>query len=138
MRPWLPRWRPLDPREVDPARAPATLYVSEECGPCSEVRAWFTARRPIALDIVAAECHPHRTLRRITYDPGDGTPDAEGIVALGRALEHVHVGWAVVGMLVRLPGVAQSLQLVADASGGAPRTTVRYCDRQIALNNSNG
>ena len=131
MRAWLPRWRPIDPLVIDPERAPATLYVSEECGPCSEVRAWFSARSPIALEIVAAERHPSRTLRRITYDPGDGTSDAGGIVALGRALEHVHFGWAVVGMVVRLPGVAQSLQLIADASGGAPRTTVRYCDRPV-------
>jgi protein-S-isoprenylcysteine O-methyltransferase Ste14 len=152
MRAWLPRWRPIDPRNVDPERGSATLYVSEECGPCSEVRAWFAERSPVALEIVAAERHPTRTLRRITYDPGDGTPDAEGIVALGRALEHVHFGWAVTGMMVRLPGIAQSLQLITDASGGAPRTTVRYCDRpavqatnlaasnsdQMALNCSNG
>ena len=131
MRAWLPRWRPIDPHTVDPERRPPTLYVSEECGPCSEVRAWFAARSPVGLEIVAAERHPFRTLRRITYDPGDGTADAEGIVALGRALEHVHFGWAIVGMMVRLPGIAQSLQLIADASGGAPRPTVRYCDRPM-------
>jgi hypothetical protein len=131
MRAWVPRWRPIDASLVSPDSRRATLYVAEECGPCSEVRRWFDAREPIALDIVAAERHPTRTLRRVTYDPGDGSGDAEGIIALGRALEHVHFGWAMIGMVARLPGVAQSLQLIADASGGAPRTTIRYCDRAL-------
>ena len=47
VRSWNPRWRPIDPAALplgsdvaanDSARTPATLYVAEECGPCSEVR----------------------------------------------------------------------------------------------------
>jgi protein-S-isoprenylcysteine O-methyltransferase Ste14 len=143
-RSWIPRWRPLDQRllagrsdtsggsgDATEVRhvAGATLYVAEECGPCSEVRAWFAARDPVGLEIVAAERHPSRTLARITYDPGDGAADSEGVAALGRALEHVHLGWALLGMFVRLPGVCQALQLITDASGGAQRTAVRYCER---------
>ena len=55
--------------------------------------------------------------------------DYVGIAALGRALEHVHLGWALVAMFVRLPGVCWLLQTVTDASGGSPRRIVRYCER---------
>jgi hypothetical protein len=45
----------------------------------------------------------------------------EGIPALGRVLEHLNAGWAFCGALVRMPGVWQAVQLVADASGLGPR-----------------
>jgi len=83
----------------------------------------------VSLDIVAAERHPRRSLTRITYDPGNDTGDVDGVAALGRALEHVHLGWAAMGMFVRLPCLCQALQLIADASGGGPRPVVRYCER---------
>lgn len=136
VRSWIPRWRPFDAaRSIESALGgaivpgPATLYVAEECGPCSEVRAWFDARSPVALGIVAAERHPTRSLTRITYDPGDGTGDSVGVAALGRALEHVHLGWALIGMFVRLPVVCWLLQIVTDASGGGPKHVTRYCER---------
>jgi protein-S-isoprenylcysteine O-methyltransferase Ste14 len=129
VRSWIPRWRPADLADLGPR---ATLYVAEECGPCSEVRRWFDTRRPVGLQIVAAELHPSRTLSRITYDPGDDTGDAEGVAAIGRALEHIHLGWALLGMFVRLPIVCQFLQLLTDASGGGERRVVRYCDRSAS------
>lgn len=140
VRSWIPRWRPVDAQTIvgsDPsadAVAPnrqgiPTLYVAEQCGSCSQVRAWLEARRPVGLAIVAAELHPSRSLNRITYDPGDGTGESVGVAALGRALEHVNLGWAMVGMFVRLPGVCWVLQIVTDASGGGPTRVVRYCER---------
>jgi protein-S-isoprenylcysteine O-methyltransferase Ste14 len=129
------RWRPADLGDVSPR---ATLYVAEECGPCSEVRAWFDARRPVGLDIAAAERHPSRTLTRITYDPGDDSGDLQGVAAIASALQHVHLGWALLGMFVRLPGVCQTLQLITDASGGAQREAVRYCDRPLLASHDFG
>jgi protein-S-isoprenylcysteine O-methyltransferase Ste14 len=144
---WIPRWRPanvgINDSDADALGSAAesgqltsfarsTLYVAEECGPCSGVRRWFSSRSPVGLDIVAAERHPSRSLTRITYDPGDGTGDSEGVAAIGRALEHVHFGWAMLGMFVRLAGVCAAIQLVTDASGGNPRRVVRYCDRPEA------
>jgi protein-S-isoprenylcysteine O-methyltransferase Ste14 len=132
VRSWIPRWRPIDARALMEGGAlgavpgaesacGATLYVAEECGPCSQVRAWFEAHHPVGLTIVAAESHPSRSLTRITYDPGDGTGDSSGVAAVGRALEHINFAWALVGMFVRLPGVGWILQIVTDASGGAPK-----------------
>jgi hypothetical protein len=120
VRPWIPRWRPYHPADAEPAR----LYVSGGCGPCSQVGRWIEGRRPIALRVVPAEAHPSRDLRRITYHSADGWEE-EGVAALARALEHVHLGWALLGMAIRLPLIAQAIQLIVDASGGGPRTIPR-------------
>jgi hypothetical protein len=104
VRGWVPRFRPWFPRD----RSPARLYVSESCGMCSEVGLWFARRGALHLDIVAAEHHPSRSLTRITYDPNDGTEEVSGICAISRALDHIHLGWAMLGWLVRLPGLARS------------------------------
>ena len=41
--------------------------------------------------------------------------------ALGRALEHLHLGWAIGGIALRMPGIWQFTQVVMDASGLGPR-----------------
>lgn len=115
---WWPRWRPWWPADAPPAR----LYVAGSCDMCRQVGAWISARRPEHLRIVAAESHPSAALVRVTYESAGGDYSAEGIVALARALEHIHVAWALVGCLLRLPGLAPLLQLLVDASGGGPRT----------------
>lgn len=137
VRRWLPRWRP---RRATVAR----LYVAEECGQCQEVKAWLSKRRPVALEIIAAEDHPARDLRRITYEAGEealaehGEAEAEeGVAAFARALEHIHLGWALAGWTMRLPVVRGLLQILVDAAGGSPRRVKRrnspqYNDRQKA------
>jgi len=117
VRRWTPRLRPWHRTD----RPLARLYVAESCGMCSEVGQWFADRRPPGLVIVAAETHPSQSLRRITYEPADGSRAASGIEAVARALEHIHLGWAMVGFTLRLPIVCQLVQLLADASGAEPR-----------------
>lgn len=123
VRPWLPRWRPYVGEAV--ARERPRLYVAASCGPCSQLGAWLRARDPRGLEIVDAEDYPARDLARLTYDPRDGTPEAEGVAALARALEHLHLGWAYLGWVLRLPLVCQVAQLFADAVGGGPRLVPR-------------
>jgi hypothetical protein len=86
---------------------------------CSEVGMWFAARGVRGLAIVAAESHPTRALTRITYEVDDYS--ADGVEAVGRALEHIHFGWALLGFAVRLPTVRAVIQSLVDASGGEPR-----------------
>jgi hypothetical protein len=117
VRGWLPRFRPWFPGD----HAVARLFVAESCGMCNQVGQWFARRGASHLDIVPAELHPSRALRRITYDPGCGADELSGVAAVARALEHIHLGWAMLGWLLRLPGVCQFAQLVIDASGGEPR-----------------
>jgi protein-S-isoprenylcysteine O-methyltransferase Ste14 len=118
VRNWIPRWRP--------AAQPARLYVAMSCGPCSQIARWFAASGAIGLEVFAAEAHPTRDLRRITYelveDPREGE---EGVVALARAVEHINLAWAMLGFFVRLPGIRQGLQLLADVSGGGERVVPR-------------
>ncbi len=116
VRNWRPRWRPY---YVGPH---ARLYVAATCGPCSEVRMWFEAWRPAGMEIVDAETLPAGSIRRIRYDPADGTPASEGVRAVGRALEHLNLAWALAGAALRLPVVWWAIQLVMDASGAGPRT----------------
>lgn len=114
---WRPRWRPF-------TSSHARLYVAESCSMCSTVGAWLTARGVIGLDIVPAESHPTRELERLTYEPaGDARPD-EGVAAFARALEHINLGWACLGMFIRLPLIRPFLQLLVDASGGEKRRVV--------------
>jgi protein-S-isoprenylcysteine O-methyltransferase Ste14 len=117
VRSWIPRLRPWRPA----GRPDARLYVAESCGMCSEVGRWFGRRRASGLIIVPAETHASGALTRITYEPADGAGAATGVAAVSRALEHLHLGWALVGAVLRLPIVCQLLQLLADASGGEPR-----------------
>lgn len=118
VRNWIPRWRPSHP--------PARLYVAMSCGPCSEIARWFAASGAIALEVVPAEAHPQRDLRRITYELSDGsTVSEEGVAALARAAEHINLAWAMLGFLVRLPVVRPALQLLADVTGGEERVVKR-------------
>ena len=43
-----------------------------------------------------------------------------GTHAVGVALEHVSLGYALLGWLMRAPGLAWFVQVLADAVGGGP------------------
>ena len=94
VRRWLPHWSPRD-------GARARLYMAEGCGPCRGVGFWFLERGPAGLEIRAAESHPSGALRRLRYESDD--LEADGLVALARALEHLNLGWAFLGWMLRLP-----------------------------------
>ena len=113
---WRVRWRPYHSGPIP------RLYIAASCGPCSELRAWFAARSPTRIEILDAEMLPPGSIRRLRYDPADGSAAVDGIRAFGRALEHLHLGWALAGAAMRLPFVWQSIQVVMDASGFGPRT----------------
>ena len=113
VRPWLPRWRPW------PGRAQGTLFVAMDCGMCREVGNRVAARRPTALRMRPAADHP-QVLYRLTYESADGTRWS-GLAALAKAMEHLHLGWALTGWALSLPVVRPFLQLCADAFGTGPR-----------------
>jgi hypothetical protein len=124
VRAWLPRWRPWHP-SLAGAGEPARLYVAAECGRCSELGRAVERLRPVALEVVAAERHPSRDLTRITYAAGDGGAEEEGVAALARALHHVNLACALLGMAMRLPVIRPALQVIVDASGGGPMRVTR-------------
>jgi protein-S-isoprenylcysteine O-methyltransferase Ste14 len=128
---WWPRWRPF-------VASPARLYVAQRCDVCSPLAVWLEARRPVGLELRAAEDHTERDLVRLTYDPGDGMPDEEGLAALGRALEHLDLGWALVGAALRLPLVRPLLQVIVDGVGGGPRVVRRTNPARPRAGNESG
>ncbi|MFE3448287.1 methyltransferase family protein [Nonomuraea sp. NPDC059194] len=116
VRPWVPRLRPAMP--------PATVYVASDCARCGQVGAWIERHRPVGLAVVPAEGHP-AGLRRITYERPGG-PNAQGVAAIAHVLTHIHLGWALAGWLLLLPGVRWFAQLCVDALGGEPRDLVHH------------
>jgi hypothetical protein len=120
---WFPRWRPY----VAPGSR-AKLYLAEGCVPCSEVWRWLAARQPRGLELLAAEDYPVGGLTRITYVRSEGDVE-HGVAALAHGLEHLHLGWAFLGWLLRLPVVCQVVQLLVDALGGAPRVVAARGNR---------
>ncbi|GAA2852293.1 hypothetical protein GCM10010517_09960 [Streptosporangium fragile] len=114
VRPWIPRLRP------GPVLPPASLYVARGCATCSSVGEWIARRDPVGLRVLAAESHPEG-LRRIAYEGADGR-SYRGVAALARALTHVHLGWALAGWALMLPGITWFAQLCTDALGYGPHT----------------
>ncbi|MGC4895620.1 methyltransferase family protein [Micromonospora sp. DT31] len=107
VRDWWPRWRPYSDGP------PAVLWLDDDCGPCAATWLMLARRHPVGLRIRPAREH-ERVLWRAEYVGGDGHTE-RGVAAVARGLEHVHLGWAVVGWTLRLPGVAWFAQLVTDA-----------------------
>jgi protein-S-isoprenylcysteine O-methyltransferase Ste14 len=144
----VPNWRPRALPYV--GGATARIYISATCGPCSEFRRWLERRQPVGLEMMDAEELAQNTgvsplrpfvspslcsvslrasgrddsvklpIRRVRYVAVDGRTE-HGVKALGRAFEHLHVGWALVGAAVRLPVVSVAVQALMDASGFGPR-----------------
>ncbi|MFJ6196547.1 methyltransferase [Micromonospora sp. NPDC092111] len=112
VRDWWPRWRPHHPGP------PAVLLLDDDCGPCAATWRFLAHRRPVGLRIRPAGEH-HRVLWRAEYVGGDGHTE-RGVAAVARALEHVHLGWALVGWTLRLPGVTWLARLVTDAMIAPP------------------
>ncbi|MFJ5616099.1 methyltransferase [Micromonospora sp. NPDC093243] len=116
VRNWWPRWRPYP-------GTPAVLWLDDDCGPCEATRRFLERRRPVNLTIAPAAEHP-RLLWRAEYAGGDGHTE-RGVAAVACALEHVDLGWALVGWTLRLPGIDWLAQLVTDAMIAPPHPARR-------------
>lgn len=111
VRRWWIRWIPSYP-------ATSILYVSETCHLCQKLGVWLRRHSFVSLEIRPAEERPELT--RLTYcAPGY---QISGLPALCRACEHIHLGWALVAFILRLPGIRHLAQWAVDLSGGGPRS----------------
>ena len=116
VRNWTLRWRP---RFLFPCK----VYLSKECAVCYSLLQWLQTQNPTGLEIIAAEKHPTKNLRRISYEaPGWSE---SGVLALARSLEHIHLGWAWIGWTIRLPIIHSVIQWLVDLSGGGEREITR-------------
>ncbi|GAA1750383.1 isoprenylcysteine carboxylmethyltransferase family protein [Luedemannella helvata] len=112
VRTWWPRWRPY-------VEEPARLHLSVTCDMCDATAGAVGALGPRGLTIHPAEEYP-RPLRRARYEAPDGYA-ADGVAAVARGLEHVHLGWAAVGWALRVPVLDRLATLIADGVGAGPR-----------------
>jgi protein-S-isoprenylcysteine O-methyltransferase Ste14 len=119
VRPWLPRARPYAGMPT------AVVWIAGGCDRCSPVADWIIRRAPVALTVRAAETHT-AGLRRMTYERSDGIR-AEGVAAWAHTTGHLHLGWALVGWTLLLPGTGRFAQLCADAFGAGPTLTPVKC-----------
>jgi protein-S-isoprenylcysteine O-methyltransferase Ste14 len=117
VRPWWPRWRPWVP-------APSRLVYAGDCDTCRALAAWFERRRPVGLALEGPPDPEAGGQLRLRYVGADGHVE-EGVAALARGLEHLQLGWALVGAGLRLPILSAVAQVFADASGAAPRGPAR-------------
>ena len=125
-------WRlRLSPYTAD---AQAHLYIARSCTVCSELRRWLELRKPTGLTLVDAEQYPDEVLQRIRYVPAAGSFPEEGIRAFARALEHLHLGWALLAIAMRLPGLRWAVQTILDGVGfGESFLPVPVCSTQSRL-----
>jgi protein-S-isoprenylcysteine O-methyltransferase Ste14 len=120
VRPWRVRWLPFT------AGPPATLYIAATCPTCRGIRAFLEQRNPAGLLLQDAESLPAGSIRRLRYVPSNG-PAESGVLAFARALEHLNFGWAFLGLLLRLPVIHHTAQLLTDTAGFGPRTLSSSC-----------
>lgn len=104
---WLPRWHPH-------IALPATLFIAQTCGPCSQLQRLIESLHPSGLTIAPAELYPGG-LRRMRYAVGEY--HADGVEALARTLEHLNFATALLGAAMRLPIIRPVMQRIADAIG---------------------
>ncbi len=105
VRTWLPRRRPY-------LAGDAILYLAEDCPLCQQLATTVTAAEVPRLAVGGARAHPSSPERAL-YRSADGCTDL-GVAAVGRTLEHLNLGAAMLGWFVRMPLVSPLLQLVTD------------------------
>ena len=117
VRDWWPRATPY------PEAPAAILWLDEDCGPCAATGGFLRRRKPARLHLAPAGAHP-APLHRARYEAADGY-HADGVAAVARGLEHVNLGWAYLGWLLRLPGIGWLAQVVTDAMIAPPHLAKR-------------
>ncbi|MEP2775161.1 MAG: methyltransferase [Luteolibacter sp.] len=114
-RPWIPTWYPVSPEISE-------LWFDDSCDACTEVADWFSRQSPKQLTLRKASEWAGAPLQRITWHhPSTGRTES-GVNAIAMALQHIHLGWAVVGWLVSVPGISHIIQLCFDTAGAGKKT----------------
>ena len=85
------------------------------------------------LELIDAETLPQGSIKRLRYEPADGTSPEEGLLAFARALEHINLFWTWCGMILRLPILHQAIQFILDLSGFGPLTIPGACPDKRSL-----
>lgn len=123
VRPWWPRWKPC-------IEEPCELWLDAGCSPCCEVAKWFGRRHPTQLLLRDAADWPGTPLQRVTWHhPSSGRTES-GVRAMAMALQHIHLGWALIGWIAGLPGISHAAQICFDAAGAGQRNGTRFASHR--------
>ena len=119
VRPWLPHWRPVDTGRT------GTLFVDLDCGTCAAIGGWLDDHATSTLVVRGANDRDDAPVRAAHEEAGVRD---DGVAAVARALEHVDLGLALCGWLLRLPGVRTAARVIADAVGFGPHPVTPSAD----------
>lgn len=113
-RPWIPTWHPVLPDVSE-------LWFDDACGSCTEIADWFLKKSPKQLILRKASEWPGAPLERITWhNPSTGRIES-GITTIAMALQHIHLGWAILGWLASIPGISHTIQICFDTAGAGKK-----------------
>lgn len=116
---WRFLWKPL-------AIPQGTIYFKQDCIQCSELRVWFDKRKASNLFLKYAHEHPE-SIQQVTYTDYLGN-NHSSVKAIAYAMEHINLGWACLGWLMRLPIINYVLQAIVNAIGFGPLENIESCE----------
>lgn len=94
----------------------ATIYFQKDCLECSRMRQWIERRKPHHLTFRHASEFPGVTIEQVTLIDHQGNRHTS-VKAIAHAFNHLHLGWASLGWLMRLPVIAHLLQIIVNGLG---------------------
>ncbi len=99
----------------------ARVFIDDRCVVCQSIALWIGGRGAVGLDVIAAKGWEGEALKRLTYVDVRSGERFEGVLAMARVFQHIHVGWAWLGWVAMIPGITHFIQLVVDSAGGGAR-----------------
>ena len=112
---WKPALRPYTGEGV------AKIYFDADCTACCSIAQWFYRRDPRGIELARASDYPGAPLKRVTYRYAKYGVETKGVHAIACALEHIHLGWAIVAWCIQLPLILPLIQLCMDLAGGGKK-----------------
>jgi len=103
---WYFQWKPK-------GILAGTIYFDTKCSQCSAIADWFRSKDTQNLTIEAAYNYEGPPIQNVTYVTNDGEK-YESTKAIARALEHINLGYAVVGWFIRFIGINFILQAIVN------------------------
>lgn len=100
---WIPRHIPK-----------GTIYFKQNCNQCEGIKTWFENRQLNNLEVKYSNTYIGEELLKVTYVHHTGQ-EYKSVKALANALEHIHLGYASLGWMMRFPIVNFMLQTIVDA-----------------------
>ena len=105
----IPEWRFL----WKPVAIPqGTIYFKQNCNQCSKLKTWFENRKSINLTLKFAHEHDQE-IQQATYTDYLGN-NHTSVNAIAHAMEHINLGWACLGWLIRLPIINYVVQAIVN------------------------